>query len=222
MRAPMIEETQWLTLGEASRLLGMHPATIRQWSDEGKLAVFRTPGGHRRFSRDDVERLLHVMPVRGVGLQSYLVSEAVERTRRTLPAAFGDADWVARLPEEERAYWRDAGRQLVGMVAQLVSREDISQEQRAAAMRFGEQYGRMMARAAHTLPDAVIAFLFFRDALLETVIELPETTGLERSSVLMIVDRANALLNSVLRRMIVSFQNVASDEDDPHSAEPAN
>ncbi len=220
MRAPLIEQTEWLTLGEASRLLGMHPATIRQWSDEGKLAVFRTPGGHRRFSRDDVERLLHVMPVRGAGLQSYLVSEAVERTRRSLPAAFGDAGWVARLPEEERAYWRDAGRQLIGIVAQLVSREDVPQEQHAAALRFGEQYGRIMARAGYTLPDAVIAFLYFRDALLETVFELPETTGLERSSVLMIVDRANALLNSVLRRMMFSFEAAAPDEDDLHTAEP--
>src|ERR687894_1177 len=124
-------QTQWLTLSEASRMLGMHPATLRQWSDEGKLAAFRTPGGHRRFSRDEIERLLHIMPVRGAGLQSYLVAETVERTRRALPGHFADAEWVARLPEEERAHWRYAGRQLVAMVAQLVNREELSSEQQA-------------------------------------------------------------------------------------------
>ena len=35
---------QWLTLGEASKYLGVHYSTLRSWSDDGDIAVFRTPG----------------------------------------------------------------------------------------------------------------------------------------------------------------------------------
>jgi len=205
------EVAEWHTLGEASRLLGVHPATIRQWSDEGKLSAFRTPGGHRRFARADIERLLQMTPVRGHGLASYVVHTAVERTRKGLPEALAHAPWAQHLADDERGHWRAAGRQLLGLVAQLATRAELSGEQQESALQFGRDYGRMMARTEHSLPDAVLAFLFFRDFLLETVLQLPETTGLDRNATLAIVGRSNALLNAVLREMMDAFQEVVTE-----------
>jgi len=51
-------DPQWLSLGDASRLLGVSTATVRRWADSGRLRPFTTPGGHRRFSRASLERLL--------------------------------------------------------------------------------------------------------------------------------------------------------------------
>lgn len=198
-------QVDWLTLSEASALLGVHPATVRQWSDEGKLDAFRTPGGHRRFARTDIERLLHVQPVRGHGLTTYLVNEAVERTRRSLPEALAHAAWAQHLDEQERGRWRAAGRSLLGLVAGLATRAELSEIQHQTALDFGRDYGRMMAAAGHSLPDAVLAFLFFRDFLLETVLGLPETTGLDRDQTVVIVKRVNTLLNEVLREMMQTF-----------------
>lgn len=48
---------QWLTLQEAARLLGVHQNTLRRWADAGYVHVHRTPGGHRRFERAQIERL---------------------------------------------------------------------------------------------------------------------------------------------------------------------
>jgi excisionase family DNA binding protein len=193
--------------------LGVHPATVRQWSDEGKLATFRTPGGHRRFARNDIDRLLQVSPVRGAGLQTYLLTEAVEHTRKSLPEALAHATWAQHLPEDERSHWRTAGRQLVGLVSQLVTHSALDAEQTCTALHFGRDYGRMMARMGHTLPDTVLAFLFFRDSLLETVLQLPETTGINRNATLMLVGRVNALLNSVLRAMMDAFEDAAGRDD---------
>src|SRR4051794_41923867 len=47
-----------LALGEASRLLGVDPDTLRRWADEGRVSAFTTPGGHRRFDRHALERLI--------------------------------------------------------------------------------------------------------------------------------------------------------------------
>ena len=49
----------WLRLGDAATELGVSLNTLRRWSDAGKLTVYRSPGGHRRYRRADVEALLH-------------------------------------------------------------------------------------------------------------------------------------------------------------------
>jgi hypothetical protein len=47
-----------LALGPASRLIGVDPDTLRRWADDGRVEVSITPGGHRRFHRRSLERLL--------------------------------------------------------------------------------------------------------------------------------------------------------------------
>jgi excisionase family DNA binding protein len=49
---------EWLTLGQAARFLGVAQSTIRKWSDQGRVPTFKTPGGHRRFRRSDLEAFI--------------------------------------------------------------------------------------------------------------------------------------------------------------------
>ena len=51
-------EPDWLTLGQAARYLGVAQSTIRKWSDDGRVAAFYTPGGHRRYRRADLDEFL--------------------------------------------------------------------------------------------------------------------------------------------------------------------
>lgn len=46
----------YLTPQEAADLLMVSPVTIRQWAHKGLLGASSTPGGHRRFARDEIER----------------------------------------------------------------------------------------------------------------------------------------------------------------------
>jgi excisionase family DNA binding protein len=52
------DESDWLTLGQAARFLGVAQSTIRKWSDQGRVPAFYTPGGHRRYRRADLEAFL--------------------------------------------------------------------------------------------------------------------------------------------------------------------
>jgi excisionase family DNA binding protein len=56
--------TEWLTIEEAVRVLGVGPATVERWADEGRLPYNRTAGGHRCFRRSSVEQLLRHHPDR--------------------------------------------------------------------------------------------------------------------------------------------------------------
>src|SRR6185503_5986040 len=45
---------EWLSLSDAAKLLGVHPSTVRLWSDKGVLPTHRTSGGHRRYRRNEM------------------------------------------------------------------------------------------------------------------------------------------------------------------------
>lgn len=47
-----------LTPGEVADLFRVNPKTVTRWANAGKLTPVRTLGGHRRYRRSEVERLL--------------------------------------------------------------------------------------------------------------------------------------------------------------------
>src|SRR5437764_1599813 len=57
-RRPASGETEWRTLGQAAKYLGVAQSTIRKWSDLGRVPAFYTPGGHRRYRRSDLDAFL--------------------------------------------------------------------------------------------------------------------------------------------------------------------
>jgi excisionase family DNA binding protein len=53
------------TSSQAARYLGVSIATIRRWADAGHITCYRTPGGQRRFSRDQLDDFIASMQRRG-------------------------------------------------------------------------------------------------------------------------------------------------------------
>ena len=47
-----------LSTSQAARALGVSLGTIRRWSDMGYLDSYRTPGGQRRFSHEQIEQFV--------------------------------------------------------------------------------------------------------------------------------------------------------------------
>ena len=64
-RTSMVEETRtYLMINEAAELLGVTPATLRNWDRSGKLKARRHPlNGYRLYSRDELARLLEGVAV---------------------------------------------------------------------------------------------------------------------------------------------------------------
>ncbi|NIS62339.1 MAG: helix-turn-helix domain-containing protein [Proteobacteria bacterium] len=52
-----IETILFYTTMEAARILRVSTQTIRNYIYSGKIRSFRTPGGHHRVSKDDLQRL---------------------------------------------------------------------------------------------------------------------------------------------------------------------
>lgn len=159
-------DPDWLGLSEASHVLGVSPATLRRWSDAGRLRVFTTPGGHRRFSRAALERLLPADRSRrpsigGAGLTSSRIARTYRRASRE---AAPELPWVLTLSDEQRLLFRERGHVLA---ASLVQYLDASQAEAAAhhlkeASGSAAEYGSGAAGLGLSLSQTVEGFLRFR------------------------------------------------------------
>jgi excisionase family DNA binding protein len=49
------------TSSQAASYLGVSLATVRRWTDAGHISCYRTPGGQRRFSRDQLDTFVSSM-----------------------------------------------------------------------------------------------------------------------------------------------------------------
>jgi excisionase family DNA binding protein len=47
-----------MTSAEVARMAGVGTTAVKRWADSGALPCLKTAGGHRRFRRQDVERLM--------------------------------------------------------------------------------------------------------------------------------------------------------------------
>ena len=86
---------QWVNLNEAARQLGIHPATLRRWADDGEIPVMVTPGGHRRFAVAELDRFSEERQRLRVvaGIEQVWADQVLNETRRQISAQ-RDAAWL--------------------------------------------------------------------------------------------------------------------------------
>ena len=166
MARPASRDPDWVSLSEASRVLGVSPATLRRWSDAGRLRVFTTPGGHRRFSRAALERLLPADRSRRptIGSAGLTPSRIARMYRRSSRDAAPELPWVLTLTDEQRILFRERGQLLA---ASLLLHLDSAQPETAAhhlkeASTSAAEYGNLAAGLGLSLSQTVEGFLRFR------------------------------------------------------------
>lgn len=92
---------EWLTLQEACALMGVAPATLRRWSDNGAIKTFTTPGGHRRFARSALLALLP-MPTTGSGAEFPAGAGPPTASEAPLPTLLALVAHAPRVPTAAR------------------------------------------------------------------------------------------------------------------------
>ena len=61
------EEARYV-ISVAAEMSGMHPQTLRIYERRGLIEPYRTPGGTRRYSEADIERLSLIQELTGAGV----------------------------------------------------------------------------------------------------------------------------------------------------------
>jgi excisionase family DNA binding protein len=166
----------WLTLSGAAQLLGVHPGTVRNWADQGRLPVQRTRGGHRRFRRADVELWRQSQTARAPREADLIIQSALGRTRFHIGEGRLEAEpWFQKLDDAARDQYRRSGRALLhGITGYLASTEEPAAQARAT----GFEYAAIGRRCGLNALEATQAFLFFRNMLLESMIAVYENAAI--------------------------------------------
>jgi excisionase family DNA binding protein len=188
----------WLSLGEASRLLGITPATLRRWADHGDVATFVTPGGHRRFPRTVIEALVPQSrvqrpPLTGLGAAAMRVARVYRRTRPVgQPVA---SPWLAALSDAQRAELRERGHRLLATLLEHLDEEgqQRSPEKLQQATAWAFEYGQRAEALGASLSETVEAFVRFRGAFIGELASIARRRRLDtREATLLLVEAEGA------------------------------
>jgi excisionase family DNA binding protein len=201
--------TRWITLGQACKLLGVNESTLRRWADAGHVRSFRTPGGHRRFSEDDLRVLMAGQVPASREPYDSIGNIALTRIRRRLQRGRGQsAHWYSELDEEERESLRPLGRRLVTLVSEYLAgganRPQLIDEARSIA----RDYGQLLVRDGLSLRDAIEAFTFFRKTLDETAMEEAQKNDLTGDKAIELWELLTNLGDQVLLSIAESYEEV--------------
>lgn len=195
-------DPDWIGLSEASRVLGVSPATLRRWSDTGRFRVFTTPGGHRRFSRSALERLLPADRSRrpSIGAAGLTPSRIARTYRRASREQAPELPWVLALTDEQRLLFRERGHVLA---ASLVQYLDATQPETAAlhlkdAARSAAEYGRVAAGLRLSLSQTVEGFLRFRAPFHHELASAARRRGFDTSETTDLLETAERAMDQLL------------------------
>ncbi|MGZ6316377.1 MAG: MerR family transcriptional regulator [Anaerolineales bacterium] len=199
-------EDQWLSLHAAAELLGVHSSTVRIWSDKGLLPVYRTRGGHRRFKRSEV--LLWAESSRGKQVIDPLsvVQAAVHNIRMQISEGRLQSEtWYLKLDENARSQYRQSAHTLFqGLVNYLLS---DGADGGAEAHSIGYEYASRARRFGLNMVDAAHAFLFFRNMLLESVIQVYQEANVPSGRAWAdILRKVNAFADLILLHLLDTYQ----------------
>jgi excisionase family DNA binding protein len=209
-----------LSLGPASRLLGVDPDTLRRWADEGRIEAFTTAGGHRRFHRATVERILearrHDATTRLASLGA--TADRLSRVyRRGYSSASEAGDIRAAIPTTERDAFRDGGRRLVGALLDHLDAADDAERARAEADAIAatDELTDRLALARIAPDEAVSLFVSARRPFLTELGAIARRRALDPDRLIAIYDSSSALLDRLLIRLVSRYPRPSGAQPTP-------
>ena len=164
---------EWLSLSDAAKLLGVHPSTVRLWSNKGALPVHKTQGGHRRYKRNEILLWAEANSrSKNEAMQPEgMMQEVVKNVRMQISEGrLQEESWYQKLDDEARMQYRMSARSLFQGLMNYMTANDEESAHEAYAI--GYEYASRARRYCLSYVDAAKAFLFFRDTLVESVIKV--------------------------------------------------
>ncbi len=198
----------WLRLSQAADFLGVHPGTVRKWSDKSLLPVHLTQGGHRRYKRSELELWKQARQADKPFEADLVVQSALRTTRiQVSEGKLENESWYSKLDEDARRHYRESGRGLLqGLISYLASSD---QSGYAEAEALGYDYASRGRRYGMDSVEAANAFIFFRNQLMEAMLEVYESAAVRSPSAWSeMFRRVNAFTDGILVTILRTYENL--------------
>ncbi len=200
-------EESLISISEASQILGVSEATLRQWTDEGKTKAFITPGGHRRYSKAELKKFIGSHP-RMLGIKDLVVElEDTTKLHREIARQFLEATpSYNNLSEESRGHLADLGRHLLNLIIRYLTEPSKREEITELARNVGHDYGETLALLGLTLTDSVEAFVAHRDPITNAATHLMRKREAFTGRVVEAIPLVAHIMDKALVSLVASHQ----------------
>lgn len=203
----MTESSEWVSLRQAAEILGVHPATVRNWADKGDLPSRRTPGGHRRFRRNDLQQYAETHGELQPLEVQVIIQNALGQTRQQVgTGTLATEAWYAAMSAETHDAMRTQGRRVLESLRQYIA-SGAPDVRLGEAIRLGKEYAEQLERDGLTLPQAVRGFLYFSDFVTNAILTWTEiATPRSPSEWANLLRQVNSFINTMLLSIIEFYQ----------------
>ena len=199
--------SEWVSLRRAAEILGVHPATVRNWADSGKLPYRRTAGKHRRFNLDDLTDYIDAQgDIQPIELQ-VIIQNALGLTRMQVGSdRLEAAPWYQAMSDEGKAHLREQGRRVLEAIRLYVA-AGAPDASLTTAITLGKDYAAYLIADGLTLPQAMRGFYFYSDFVLNSILtwsELsPPKSSTEWSTLLR---QVNTFMNAIQLSIVEYYE----------------
>lgn len=198
---------EWLSLRDAARMLGVHPSTVRLWSDKGALPTHKTQGGHRRYKRSEILLWAETSRRPGGIEPEGMMNEVIRNVRMQISEGRLEAEtWYQKLDEEARAQYRMSARSLFHGLMTYVAANGAEASSEAYAI--GYEYASRAHRYSLSYVDAARAFLFFRNTLIESVIKVYREANVPSRQTADMFHKMHTFTDEILISLLQTFQSL--------------
>jgi excisionase family DNA binding protein len=196
---------KWLSLSAAAKVLGVHPSTVRLWSDKGSLPTHKTQGGHRRYKQDEISLWAESNHKSGEIEPERMMQEVIKTVRMQISEGRLQAEaWYQKLDEDARAQYRMSARSLFQGLMTYVATEGAEAESEAYAI--GYEYASRAHRYRLSYVDAARAFLFFRTTLIDSVIKVYQESNMPSKQTAESFGKMYTFTDDILISLLQTFQ----------------
>jgi len=204
----------WISLGAASKLMGVSESTLRRWADDGQVRSYRTAGGHRRILEEDLQHIAASTPATGSSRDTDRISDiATARVKRRLSPRGRPGQGFPSfegLTGDTRDHLRLLGRQLVDLFARYIASDSRRERYTEDARTMGRQYGLTLVGASVGLTAAVGTFNSLRRSLEETASQIATEAGLSTEDAVEAIENILVLADVVLEGIASVYEQRVS------------
>lgn len=197
-----------LTIGQAKMMLGVSEATLRHWTDEGKIKAFITPGGHRRYYESELRQFMGAQQ-RVHGMEDLIAKmEMVPLSEMHLARShFANTEWYRNLNDESKARLRELGGSLHHLAIEFIVKKRRHDELIESARDIGQQFGQYLAEIGISLTDSLEAFLLHRTPFINAVNDLIKGNETLRGRAAEALPLLAQITDQVLLSLVEAHQN---------------
>ncbi len=196
-----------LTIGQASRILGVSEVTLRQWTDEGRIEAFVTPGGHRRYSETEIRRFMGSgNRVHGIKDLVARMELAPEQEHEIAKTQFHSMLWYNELDPDSLSRLRDLGKKIYSLVIAYISKPARRGETLGLAREAGREFGEYLVSIGLPLTDAMEAFMLHRAPLVAAATDLMKKRKALNERAAEAIPLVTQLTDEVLLALVTAYQ----------------